>query len=77
VDVALITGVAAIITGVGGILLAIREVRRRERRSAQRNIEEFEHQLNECQAENVKLHMWNYGLRTRLADEGIEPPEPP
>lgn len=69
---ALFTGVAAIVTGVGGITLAVREVRRRERRSATATISAFEHQLNECQAENVRLHRHNYDLRTRLADEGID-----
>lgn len=74
---AIFTGVAAVVTGVGGVTLAIREVRRRERRSANNTIKTFENDLNACQAENVKLHRYTYLLRTRLADEGHDVPDPP
>ena len=74
---AIFTGIAAIVTGVLGVTIAIREVRRRERRSAQSTIRDLEHDLNECQAENVNLHRYTHRLRTDMADGGLDPPDPP
>lgn len=74
---AIFTGIVALVTGIGGIVVAIREVRRRERRAATANMRAYEHDLNQCQAENVKLHQYTYVLRTRLADEGHDVPDPP
>jgi len=72
---AIFTGIAAIVTGAIGVALATKEVRRHERRSAQRVIEELEHDLNACHAENVDLHRFTFELRQFLADHGFVPPE--
>jgi hypothetical protein len=68
---AILAGVAAIVSAVGGTIMAIREVRRRERRDANRTIRLMENYLNDCQAENVELHREIHRLRVREADQGI------
>jgi len=71
---AVATGIGAIVTAVGGITLAIREVRRRERRAATKTINALEDDLNECQTESVALHRQVYALRKWLADRGLDGP---
>ena len=44
---AIFTGVAAILTAAGGVVLVVREFRRRDRRDSQRDIDELEPDLHD------------------------------
>lgn len=74
---AILTGVGAILTAAGGTVLVVREFRRRDRVLANREIEEFSHELHRCRQVHVKWRHYAFELRTQLADAGLEPAEPP
>jgi hypothetical protein len=75
--VAWITGVSAIVLAAAGLTLAIREVRRKERRDCLADVTELEHRTHDLQSALIDYHSYAYGLRVLLADHGIDVPDPP
>jgi len=75
--VAWITGVGAILFATAGVALAIREVRRKERKDALRIISNMEHVVLDQQNEAIAWRQYVFVLRQILADHGIPSPDPP
>lgn len=62
---------------VAGVALAIREVRRKERRDALKVISHMEHVILDQQNEAIAWRAYVYELRRILADHGLLAPDPP
>lgn len=73
----LFTGIGAILTAAGGCALVIREFRRRDRRALKREVDDLAMDVSELRAEIVMCRRYAYLLAERLAQHGIELPEPP
>jgi hypothetical protein len=74
---AIATGIGAILTAAGGVLLVVREFRRRDRRAYRREIDDLSDQLHLCRADFTTFRSWAFELRQRAADAGVEQGEPP
>lgn len=72
-----ISGIATVVFAFAGLLLIVREVRRKERIDAQRTIDGLDRMLIERGNEAINCHGYVYTLRVLCADRGIETPEPP
>jgi hypothetical protein len=75
--VAIATGIAAILTATGGVILVIRELRRRERREYDKEIGELSDQLHLCRSDFTAFRLWAFQLRQSAADRGVDAGEPP
>ena len=73
----MIAGIGAILTAAGGCLLVIREFRRRDRIALKKELDDLSVDVAELRSDIVICRRYAYLLRERLADHGIEPPEPP
>ena len=74
--VAILTGLGGLITAVGGILLAIRAARDKERRAAKREIDELSTMLTDERHARIEAERHNYDLSIKLAQHGIDPEKP-
>ena len=72
---AIITGFAGIVTAVGGVLLAIRAVRNKERKAAKNEFDTVEGMLEGERKDRIKAELENYHLKLKLAQHGIEVPD--
>ena len=70
-----ITGIAGVITAVGGVLLAVRAARDKERRAAHEEIKEVGDMLSEERHARIEAERRVYDLTLLLARHGIETPE--
>jgi len=73
----LLTGIGALLTGAGGCVLVIREFRRRDRRALKRELDELGVDVAELRHATVICRRYAYLLAEKLADHGIDIPEPP
>lgn len=69
--VAIFTGFAATITAVGGILLAIRAVRDKERKAAKAELDNVNTMLVEERQQRLVAERDAYQARLKLAQHGI------
>lgn len=65
-----ITGVAGIVTAAGGVLLAVRAVRAKERKAAKQEIDELGTMLAEERAAHLECERHAHELRLRMAQHG-------
>jgi hypothetical protein len=80
VDVAaILTGLFAILTGTGGVILVVREFRRRDRRECQRDVDELVRDLHLLRGDFAEFRRWAFLMQERAVDAGADvssPPEP-
>jgi hypothetical protein len=74
---AIFTGIAAIFTAAGGIVLVVREFRRRDRRAAQRELNDVLTQLERLQNDYIELRKFMLQVSELLLEHGINPPSMP
>jgi hypothetical protein len=72
--IALLTGLAGIIAAAGGVLLAIRAVRTRERKAAKEELDQVTTMLSQERGLRVQSERYSYHLMLTLAEHGIEAP---
>lgn len=73
--IALLAGIAGIITAIGGILLAVRTVRNKDRKAAKDDLDQVNHMLAEERRLRIEAERHNYDLLLDLAEHGIKPPK--
>jgi hypothetical protein len=73
--IALIAGIAGVITAIGGILLAIRTVRSKERKAAKTDLDTVNLMLADERRLRIEAERHNYELLLDLAEHGIKPPK--
>jgi hypothetical protein len=73
--VAIITGFAGIVVAVGGVMLALRQVRTREREAVKGDLDRVERDLEEERDARLTAERNVYKCVLLLAQSGIEPPE--
>jgi len=59
---------------MGGVLLAIRTVRNRERKSAKEDMDTVNHMLADERRLRIQAEERNYEMMVLLAENGIKPP---
>jgi hypothetical protein len=74
---AIFTGIAAIITAAGGVVLVIREFRRRDRIAMQKEIDDVNEELARLQHDYLELRKFMLQISQLLIEHGIAPPELP
>jgi len=74
---AIFTGIAAIVTGVGGVMIVIREFRRRDRRGYQFEIDELNAELHLLREDFADFRRWAFTMHQRAADAGVDVEHPP
>jgi len=74
--VAILTGVGGIVTATGGVLLAIRAARDKERKAAKSEIDELSHELSDERHQRLQAERRVYDLSLKLAQHGIDPTDP-
>jgi hypothetical protein len=72
-----LTGIAAVLCAVGGIILIVRELHRRERRSADRQIDTLSKQVHTLRADTMAYRSWGFKVARTMVDAGLEVPPPP
>jgi hypothetical protein len=73
--IALLTGIAGLIAAVGGILLAVRALKSRERKSAKQDLDTVNRMLADERRLRIDAERHNYDLLIVLAEHGIKPPK--
>ena len=74
---AIFTGIAAILTAAGGVILVVREFRRRDRRDCQRDIDELTEDLHLLRQDYTDFRRWAFLMHQRAIDAGAEVENPP
>jgi len=78
VDIAaILTGIVAILTGAGGVLLVVREFRRRDRRECQRDIDELTQDLHLIREDFADFRRWAFTMHAKALDVGADVSNPP
>lgn len=72
----LLASVGALATGAGGCLLVIHELRRRDRRALKRELDDLGADVLELRTAIVICRRYAFLLVEKLADHGVEIPEP-
>jgi hypothetical protein len=72
-----LAGVGAVLAGIGGIFLVVRELNRRERRAADKQIDTLSKQVHILRADALAYHEWAYDLAEQMTDAGMEVPTAP
>ena len=75
--VALLTGAAGLVTAAGGVLLAVRAVRDKERKAAQEEIATLQGLLGAERRDRVDAELAAHRLEVLLARHGIDPANGP
>lgn len=76
---ALLAGIAAVVTAGAGMMLMVREFRRREHNAARAEVDEMATDFYRLDTSYIALRLHCFRLRQQLADLGIETdagPEP-
>ena len=73
----MVAGLAAVLTGAAGVLLVLREMRRREHNAARREVETMVVDFYTLDNAYIALRLHCFRLRQQLADLGIEAPPTP
>jgi len=73
--VAFVAGVAGVITAIGGVLLAIRSVRSKERQAAKQEIDQLSGMLSEARDGRIAAEMRVHELELIMVKEGIAIPQ--
>jgi len=75
---ALWAALGSIFTAALGVVLVIREFRRRDRRESLREIEQCNDEVHALRADFLSYRTWAYGIAVMLANTGAHvPPAPP
>jgi len=78
VDLAtILTGCAAIVTAAGGVILVIRELRRRDRRDCQRDLDELGMDLHLLREDFAEFRRWAFLMQQQAIDAGADVSNPP
>lgn len=72
-----LAGIGAILTALGGIFLIVRELSRRERRAADRQIDRLTKQVDSLRSDFLAYHAWAYQLTHTMTDAGLPVPPAP
>jgi hypothetical protein len=70
-------GLGAFITGIGGVMVAVHEFRRRDRRALNDEGREMSDDLARLRHDLVVCRRYAYDLADRLARHGHDVPDPP
>jgi hypothetical protein len=70
-------GIGAILTAAGGVMLVIREFRRRDHRAARRTIADLNADITELRHDVLTCRRYAYLLAERMVELGHEVPERP
>ena len=74
---AIFTGVAAILTAAGGMILVIREFRRRDRVACQQDLDQIGEDLHLLRQDYAHFQRWAYVLRQQALSAGVDASDPP
>ena len=74
---AIFTGVAAILTAAGGMILVIREFRRRDRVACQEDLDQIGEDLHLLRQDFAHFQRWAYMLRQQALQAGVDASDPP
>ena len=74
---ALLAGIGAVIAAGAGVIILVRELRRRDRKQSLKEIADLEAALHSRQRTVLSLRQYAFQLGELLADRGVEPPPPP
>ena len=74
---AIFAGIGAVIAAAAGVVIIVREFRRRDRKQSLQEIAELEAALHHRQRTVLSLRQYAFQLGELLADRGVEPPPPP
>jgi hypothetical protein len=75
---AILAGIGAIVTAAGGVILVVREFRRRDRKASLRALDQLSDEVHALEADFLSYRRWAYDLATMLTDMGVHvPPAPP
>lgn len=73
----ILAGIGAIVTAAGGVILVIRELRRRDRVASVRQIDDLTNDLNATRQEALVCERWAFQVSEMMIGQGITPPELP
>jgi hypothetical protein len=74
--IAILTWVAGVVTAIGGIFLAVRAVRSKERKSAKEDLDTVNKMLAQERHLRLQSERYSYDLSLELARHGIAVPPP-
>lgn len=74
---ALVTGIGAIVAAVGGVVLIVREFRRKDHKAGNAERSLLVDDLAACRDALVEMRRYVHDLRQTMADLGHDTPEPP
>jgi hypothetical protein len=74
--IAVITWVAGVVTAIGGVFLAVRAVRSKERKSAKADLDTVNTMLAQERHLRLQSERYSYDLALELAKHGIKVPPP-
>lgn len=75
---AILAGIGAIVAAALGVVLLVREFRRRDRRASIAEIRQMSGDLHALRADMIAYRRWGYDLAVMLTERGIPiPPAPP
>jgi hypothetical protein len=74
---AIFTGMAAILTAAGGMILVIREFRRRDRNACQEDLDQLGEDLHLLRQDYAHFQRWAYLLRQQALEAGVDTSDPP
>ena len=70
-------GLGTVLTGAGGVTLAVHEFRKRDRRALNDEAGAMSDDLTRVRHDLVVCRRYSFDLAERLADHGLEVPDPP
>lgn len=73
----ILAGIGAIVTAAGGIILIVRELRRRDRVASVRQIDDLTTDLNAVRQEALACEQWAFFASQMMVAQGMTPPKMP